>query len=148
MIVNALRGFDFSIEDYINSKPGIIERARKYLCNCTFTDEEIHKYLNAIFLEKKRKSVKWDIVLLPLSDGDKISCTVNEKKEYGIVRISPKKLCVEYRHNGKLTSASIELLELAPVIFTEEPFDGSSANNYAISRAKSLLLDLIYNEKN
>lgn len=147
MIVNDLIRFDFTIKEYQLDKDQIIDKALSYLPPDAYSRTEVQQYLDCLFLEKKQKSVVWDKIIRPFKDGDMLSCTLDGEYISGKVHVTPKLLEVSIWNNGTIKTLSSELLSYAPTIYTEEPFEGSYANQIALLKAKSLLLDLIFFEK-
>lgn len=143
MIVSDLREFNFTLEEFLNDKNSVISRAIEYL-NGKYSKAEVADCLYSLFLKKRQEHIVWEKVVLPITDGDRISCSVDGELYSGIVHLKPKSIEVSVIINGERRSKCSELLEYAPVIYTETPFDGSPANDLAIMKAKSIILDLIY----
>lgn len=106
--------------------------------------DEVIRELDRIYEDAKNVSVEATIIPDFLRTGDHIGIVIGGVLIWGLVAISPKMLSVEISspYEGKRLSSEIELL--APRIWTEQPREGSEANDEGRRKAISLLTELYY----
>lgn len=82
--------------------------------------------------------------LVDIRHGDIIACLVDGELVEGVVHIAPKDLSVMlYGREIQLRSSS-HIMMMAPRIYTEDPWNGSGANEFGKQRLKELLIGLYH----
>lgn len=142
-VIQALDSFPMTAEEYINHQHEVTMRAIAHYCQMcglhdgAATDGIIAELLKAKYRALLAAEAQW--IALPVDAHSLISCRINDTLISGTVLIDPKRINVSLDDGA---SKECILLDLAPCIFTEEPFMGSSANEYGRSCAKDLFLDI------
>lgn len=105
---------------------------------------EVEKELDRIYEDAKSISVEADIIPDHLVTGRNIGIVIGGELIWGRVCVTPKVLSVEITepYMGRRSCAEIDIL--APRIWTEQPYDGSEANEEARKRVVSMLAGLYY----
>ena len=94
--------------------------------------------------EEKANTVSWEPLSRPLQDGGRITGRIGELVVSGTVTIAPKIICVELDLPARQPSVQMSLPLVYPAIFTEDPWEGSPANDYGVDAARRLLLNSYY----
>lgn len=106
--------------------------------------EEIHHLVDSLYRTSTESAIQQREVPFILHSGDHVAITTDGVLVEGVVNVSPKILEVTILSPFAGKEASSELEMLAPVIWTEQPEDGSEANDAGKRRALSLLSELYY----
>ena len=99
--------------------------------------EKVIKYLNASSWED----------LTDVRSGDIIPCMIDGEMIEAAVYASPKDITVSLSGVKPQLKVSSHLMLMAPKIYTIDPWEGSSLNDYGILRVKELLAGLYHDYK-
>lgn len=138
--------FSFTVREYLEKRSEVITRAMTELKNRNYSRTEIEDYIDSVFRTMKQNSVVWYSNVIPFKDGDRLYCLVEGKELSGTVHLSPK--CITVSLDGTNLFTTAQLLDITPLIYTEDPFENSPASDLGIIRAKELMIDLIFKEIN
>ena len=141
-VIQALDNFPMTVEEFLGHQNEVTKRAIKhYRQMCGSYDSAIDSVISEILKAKRRALLAAEVhwFALPAEAGSHISCCFNGTRITGTARIDPKRIKVSLDDG---TSKECILLDLAPCIFTDEPFVGSPASEYGQKRAKEMFLDI------
>lgn len=113
--------------------------------NCIDADtrEEILSVLDSIYLARILSSCKWTDGKGSYNDGDTFSCDIDGVQVSGRVDVHPKRLLVHI--DSPLTAdASSEIIELAPMIFTQLPYIGSPSSDMGTELIRKMIAKEYY----
>lgn len=142
--IQALESFVFSADEYYLHPAEVMHRAAEHVTkgtNCTL--EELSISLVSEILRAKFRSIlesRADWVTIPIQCDSKVSCRMDGVLFQGEARIEPKRIKVSLDDGG--ISRECLIHNLAPCIFTEEPFIGSPASCDGEACAKDLFLEI------
>lgn len=144
-IADMLRGFEFTAEEYARDPSGVVSRAAAYGKIRTQEEkDELERYLQILYTGKTIDSVNWDPLSRPLQDGGRLTGRVGDTVLSGIVMLTPKTISVMMDLPRRNHPEVMSLQLIYPAIFTEEPWDGSPANDYGVDAARRLLVKSYY----
>lgn len=141
-ILLALDDFPMTAEEYFSHQQEITMSAiEHYRQMYGFYDNTADGVIAEILKAKCRAllAAKVDWIAVPIDTDSPISCCIKDAQFDGRAHIEPKMIRISLKDG---TSKECILLDLAPCIFTEEPFVGSPASEYGRNRAKDLFLDI------
>lgn len=147
VLIRALDGFLFTVEDIVQmGVPGLVRKAGNHLKTNTpdICSEEVVSMLPELIMARcvSELAVQGEWIRYPIGSRSEIQFRILGMILTGIATISPKKIRVElHTDQGVLFRESV-LPEWAPVIYTEEPVEGSLANREGVARAARLFLEL------
>ena len=144
-MVKRLRDFDFTAAQYAENPDGVIAEAVAYArAESAEEKTELEKYLRIVYEGKKTDAVLWEPLSRPLQEGGRITGRIGEQVVSGTVTVAPKTICVELDLPARQPSAQMSLPLIYPAIFTQDPWEGSPANDYGVDAARRLLLNSYY----
>lgn len=141
-VIQALDSFPMTAEEFLGHRHEVTKRAiehyrQMYGPHGSTDDGLISEILKAKCRALLAAEARW--IALPAYAESRIACCINDTQMTGTARIDPKKIKVSSDDGA---SKECILLDLAPCIFTDEPFVGSPASEYGQERAKDLFLDI------
>ena len=141
-VLLALDDFPMTAEEYLGHRQEVTRRAiehyrQRYRLHDNTPDGAISEILKAKFRALLAAEADW--IALPVEADSRVSCRINDTRITGTVRIDPKRIRISLDDGP---SKECILLDLAPCIFTDEPFVGSPANEYGQNRAKNLFIEI------
>ena len=142
-ILKKLNGVDFQAEEYARDPEGVLARAAGFAGDVEDMDE-LKRILETIYEGKRAESVIWEPMCGPVADGDRLTGRIDGIVVSGVISLSPKKIgvCMDLPRREEPLAQSIQMM--VPILFTEDPWERSPANDYAIAAARKLLLDAYY----
>lgn len=105
---------------------------------------DVIRLVESIYGTIKETSIQNMDVPFVLRSGGRIGITTDGVRVEGIVDVSPKVIKVTILSPFTGRTATAELRMIVPAIWTEEPEDGSEANEEGKRKAAALLCDLYY----
>lgn len=141
-VIQALDSFPMTAEEFLGHRQEVTKHAIEHYRQMHGPHDSAAEGAISEILKVKFRALlaaKADWIDIPVDADSRISCRILDTQITGRVRIDPKKIKVSV-DNG--ASKECILLDLAPCIFTDEPFAGSPANEYGRNRAKDLFLDI------
>jgi len=146
-ILGILEDFDFCSNDFIVD--GGLSVVSEAVSKCesqmpAVNVDEINYIAGTIEKKFLRKLSDKTIWLSDLSSG-RIICEIDGVRVTGKINFKPKAITVTIGEEEEKLTRSSCLFSDAATIYTEEPFDGSPANNYGLSRAQDIILGLFAN---
>lgn len=105
---------------------------------------DIIRLVESIYGTIKETSIQGVDVPFVLRSGGHISITTDNTRVEGVIEVSPKMLSVNILSPFTGRRATSELEMIVPAIWTEEPEEGSGANEAGKRKAAALLCDLYY----
>ena len=142
-VLLALDDFPMTAEEYLGNRQEVTRRAIEhyrqmlYCLHDNTPDGAISEILKAKFRALLAAEADW--IALPVEADSRVSCRINDARITGRARIDPKRIRISLDDGP---SKECILLDLAPCIFTDEPFVGSPANEYGQNReARKRLVD-------
>lgn len=148
-IVRIVSGLGFDPLEYAADRTGTVGRVLEIFTGQSgiHAEEcavEVEKVLESIYEDAKGVSVEAEIIPDHLRTGGSVGVVIGGELIWGLVDVTPKVLSVEITepYRGRRSSSEIEML--APRIWTEQPCDGSEANEEGRRRAVSMLAGLYY----
>lgn len=141
-VLQALDDFPLTLEEYLEHRQEITLRAiehyrQRYGLQDNTPDGVIDNILKAKCRALLAGKTHW--ITVPMDKASPISCLIKGTRFEGRAHIDPKSIRISLNEGP---SKECILLDLAPCIFTEEPFIGSPANEYGQKCAKDLFLDI------
>ena len=111
------------------------------------TREEILSVLDSIYLARILSSCRWTDGKGSYADGDTFSCDIGGVQVSGRVDVHPKRLHVHI--DSPLTAdTSSEIMELAPMIYTQLPYIGSPSSDMGTELIRKMIVKEYYSRKN
>lgn len=111
------------------------------------TREEILSVLDNIYLVRILSSCRWTDCKGSYSDGDTFCCEINGIRVSGRVDVHPKRLHIHI--DSPLTAdTSSEIMELAPMIYTQLPYIGSASSDMGTELIRKMIVKEYYSRKN
>lgn len=111
------------------------------------TREEILSVLDSIYLARILSSCRWTDGKGSYADGDTFSCDIGGVQVSGRVDVHPKRLHIHI--DSPLTAdTSSEIMELAPMIYTQLPYIGSPSSDMGTELIRKMIVKEYYSRKN
>ena len=140
-----LRDFEFSINEYAAEPEKVVADAIAF-AGMKPGDEHamVRSILRCKYMAQRVEAVNWEPMCSPLVDGGRITGKIGSLVVSGTVSLGPKRIGVIMDLPRVGAPQEMTLHMIAPVIFTDDPWEGSPANSYGVDVAHRLLLDGYY----
>ena len=147
-IVRALRGFEFSLEEYLSSPDSVLRRAMVHIGDSSLPREQIRDYLAFLFIRGRNQAVEWEPLPHPVFFGDALRCRVKGTEYRPVIRMTGRFMEVLLEKNGGVRRGTRVLPPDTPVLFIDyRPGEVPQLNDYGLRCARELSLELIFGQK-
>lgn len=152
-VARVLAGFEFTFADYeVDEGESVVKSAVDfYSVHGGEINKEtyqiIRRYIICRYDEMRRNAIQWQRPLPVLFSGDEISFIFQGTSVSGAVHVSPKTIGLTMHEPFKGLHDEAHIQASVPLLFTQEPEDGSPANTEGIDCARKMLERLFFSHR-
>ena len=149
-VARVLDGFEFTFADHdVDEGESVVKHAVDFysIHGGKINDEAyqtIRRYIACRYADMKRNAIQWHRPLPVLFSGDEISFNYLGTSVSGSVLVSPKTIGLTMYEPFKGLHDEAHIQASVPLLFTQEPEEGSPANTMGIDCARRMLERLFF----